>query len=88
MGAVVVHDAVHDCVGWLCPALQAAFLLAPVSFVTHMDSVPLLSLAQLNTDQVRTWLWVTGHSSWRNSCIPCGNSSNKPYGACGHSAAQ
>jgi hypothetical protein len=36
-------------------AAQVAVLLAPVAFVTHVDSVPLLTLAQFNTDQVRSW---------------------------------
>lgn len=36
-----------------CCVPQVAILLAPVAFVTHVDSIPLLTLAQLNTDQVR-----------------------------------
>lgn len=33
--------------------IQVAILLAPVTFVTHVDSVPLVTLAKLNTDEVR-----------------------------------
>jgi hypothetical protein len=32
--------------------VQVAVLLAPVAFVTHVDSVPLMTLATLNTDEV------------------------------------
>ncbi len=33
--------------------VSLAVLLAPVAFVTHVDSIPLVNLAKLNTDQVR-----------------------------------
>eukprot|EP00877_Chromochloris_zofingiensis_P012454 jgi/Chrzof1/7462/Cz02g24260.t1_LIP1[v5.2] len=32
--------------------IQVAILLAPVTFVTHVDSVPLVTLAKLNTDEI------------------------------------
>jgi hypothetical protein len=35
----------------LC-VLQVAVLLAPVGFATHVDSLPLTTLATLNTDEV------------------------------------
>jgi hypothetical protein len=34
------------------PGVQVAVLLAPVAFATHIDSIPLVTLAQLNTDEV------------------------------------
>lgn len=40
----------------LAARVKVAILLAPVTFVTHVDSIPLLTLAQLNTDQIFTLL--------------------------------
>jgi hypothetical protein len=36
---------------------QVAFLLAPVAYVTHMSSIPMNTLATLETDQVRGDRW-------------------------------
>jgi len=45
----------HKCI-WLVAVLQVAVLLAPVAFVTHVDSVPLMTLATLNTDEVSGYI--------------------------------
>lgn len=42
----------------LAERIERAILLAPVAFVTHVDSVPLLTLASLNTDQVFALLGI------------------------------
>jgi len=34
------------------PGAQVAILLAPVAYVTHMDSLPMNALAALDTDEV------------------------------------
>jgi hypothetical protein len=51
---------------------QVAILLAPVAFVTHVDSVPLLTLAQLNTDQVGNsrQAYSLGNPGCRLQCKP------------------
>jgi hypothetical protein len=37
----------------LCWCVQVAVLLAPVAYVTNMDSLPMNALAALDTDEVR-----------------------------------
>lgn len=42
---------------------QVAILLAPVAFVTHMDSLPMNALAALDTDQVSSFFWGGGDAT-------------------------
>lgn len=50
-------------------AAQVAILLAPVAYVTHMDSLPMNALATLDTDAVREGRgWYLMHSS---ACAGC-----------------
>lgn len=48
----VYVGVVHNELTWDCVPVQVAVLLAPVAFVTHMDSLPMNALAALDTDEV------------------------------------
>jgi hypothetical protein len=48
-----VRSLAHVVVVVLCNFVQVAVLLAPVAYVTHMDSLPMNALAALDTDEVR-----------------------------------
>lgn len=67
MHAAASHESAHC----LCLiSLQVAVLLAPVAYVTHVDSAPLLTLATFNTDEVWRVFAVSVVPS-QLSCIQC-----------------
>lgn len=48
------------------PGAQVAILLAPVAYVTHMDSLPMNALAALDTDEVRAVRLAV--LDWQDGC--------------------